>query len=58
VETIGALFIMSPRRHSYWYLMERSQTTISQPQVSQATDPRDAFVEAVLASRILLILIR
>jgi len=38
--------------------MERSQNTISQPQVSHATEPRDAFVEAVLASRILLILIR
>jgi len=38
--------------------MEGRQTTISPPQVSNATEPRDAFVEAVLASRILLILIR
>jgi len=38
--------------------MERRQTPTSQPQVSHATEPRDAFVEAVLASRILLILIR
>jgi len=57
VETVGAPFIMSIEQHSHWYLMER-QTTISQPQVSNATEPRDAFVEAVLASRILLILIR
>jgi len=38
--------------------MERSQKSTSQPQVSHATEPRDAFIEAVLASRILLILIR
>lgn len=37
--------------------MERSETIISQPPISHTDEPKDVFFEAVLASRILLILV-